>query len=63
MYGPCSYASMYSSEIKCLSIYWHLKGKSNLMIFDSHTELKSRYGNRKFWYHGYYVDIVGKNKK
>ncbi len=33
------------------------------MIFDRHAELKDRYGNRKFWYRGYDVDTVGRNKK
>lgn len=33
------------------------------MIFDRHAELKYRYGNRKFWCRGYYVDTVGRNKE
>ena len=41
----------------------YLKGKSSLMIFDSHANLKYKYGNRHFWCKGYYVDTVGKNKK
>ena len=41
----------------------YLKGKSSLMIFDRHANLKYRYGNRKFWCKGYYVDTVGRNKK
>ena len=41
----------------------YLKGKSSLMIFDRHAELKYRYGNRKFWCRGYYVDTVGRNKE
>ena len=41
----------------------YLKGKSSLMIFDRFANLKYRYGNRKFWYRGYYVDTVGRNKK
>ena len=41
----------------------YLKGKSSLMIFDRHAELKYRYGNRKFWWREYYVDTVGRNKK
>lgn len=41
----------------------YLKGKNSLMIFDRHAELKYRYGNRKFWCRGYYVDTVGRNKK
>jgi len=41
----------------------YLKGKSSLMIFDRHANLKYRYGNRNFWCRGYYVDTVGRNKK
>ena len=40
-----------------------LKGKSTLMIFDRHANLKYKYGNRHFWCRGYYVDTVGRNKK
>lgn len=41
----------------------YLKGKSSLMIFDRHANLKYKYGNRQFWCRGYYVDTVGKNTK
>ena len=44
-------------------IMGYLKGKSSLMIFDSHANLKYKYGNRHFWARGYFVDTVGKNKK
>ncbi len=44
-------------------IVGYLKGKSSLMIFDRHTNLKYKYGNRHFWCTGYYVDTVGRNKK
>ena len=40
-----------------------LKGKSSLMIFDRHANLKYKYGNRHFWARGYYADTVGRNKK
>ena len=40
-----------------------LKGKSALMIFDCHANLKYKYGNRHFWCRGYYVDTVGRNAK
>ena len=43
-------------------IMGYLKGKSSLMIFDRHANLKYKYGNRHFWCRGYYVDTVGKNK-
>ena len=41
----------------------YLKGKSSLMIFDRHANLKYKYGRRTFWARGYYVDTVGRNKK
>ena len=41
----------------------YLKGKSTLMIFERHANLKYKYGNRHFWCRGYYVDTVGRNKK
>ena len=41
----------------------YLKGKSSLMIFDRHANLKYKYGNRKFWCRGLYVDTVGRKQK
>ena len=41
----------------------YLKGKSTLMIFERHANLKYKYGNRHFWCRGYYVDTVWKNAK
>ena len=40
----------------------YLKGKSALMIFDKHANLKYKFGNRRFWSEGYYVSTVGLNK-
>ena len=37
-------------------IMGYLKGKSSLIIFDRHSNLKYKYGNRHFWCRGYYVD-------
>ena len=45
------------------SFVGYLKGKSSLMIFDKHANLKYKYGNRHFWCRGYYVDTVGRNKE
>ncbi len=39
----------------------YLKGKSALMIFDKHANLKYKYGNRQFWAEGYYVSTTGRN--
>ena len=41
------------------SVMGYLKGKSSLMIFDRHANLKRKFGNRKFWAEGYYVSTVG----
>ena len=45
------------------SFVGYLKGKSTLMIFERHANLKYKYGNRHFWCRGYYVDTVGRNKE
>ena len=45
------------------SFMGYLKGKSALMMFDKHANLKYKYGNRHFWARGYFVDTVGRNKK
>jgi len=43
-------------------IMGYLKGKSAMMIFDRHSNLKYKYGNRHFWATGYYVSTVGLNQ-
>ena len=40
----------------------YLKGKSALMIFDKHANLKYKFGNRHFWSEGYYISTVGLNE-
>ena len=40
----------------------YLKGKSVLMMFDKHANLKYKFGNRHFWAEGYYVSTVGINE-
>ena len=49
-------------KISVSSFMGYLKGKSALMIFDEHANLKYNYGNRHFWSEGYYVSTVGLNK-
>ena len=39
----------------------YLKGKSALMMFDRHANLKYKFGNRHFWSEGFYVSTVGLN--
>ena len=41
----------------------YLKGKSTLMIFERHANMKYKYGRRVFWTKGYYVNTAGGNKK
>jgi putative transposase len=50
-------------KISVSSFIGFLKGKSSLMIFERHSNLKYKFGNRHFWCRGYYVDTVGRNKK
>ena len=51
-------------KYRVAQIMGYLKGKSSLMIFDRHANLKYKYyGNRHFWARGYYSDTVGRNKK
>ena len=45
------------------SFVGYLKGKSTLMIFERHANLKYKYGRRNFWSRGYFVDTVGKNER
>jgi len=44
------------------SFMGYLKGKSSLMVFDRHTNLKYKYGKGHFWRRGYYVSTVGLNE-
>ena len=44
------------------SFMGYLKGKSALMMFDKHTNLKYKFGNRHFGAEGYYVSTVGLNE-
>jgi len=45
------------------SFMGYLKGKSTLIIFEKHANLKYKYSNRNFWCRGYFVSTVGKNKR
>ena len=50
------------SKLSVLSFMGYLKGKSTLIIFEKHANLKYKYENRVFWCRGYYVSTVGNNK-
>ena len=49
-------------KISVSSFLRYLKGKSALMMFDKHANLKYKFGNRHFWSEGYYVSTVGLNE-
>ena len=49
-------------KISVSNFMGYLKGKSSLMVFDIHANLKYKFGNRKFWAEGYYVSTVGLNE-
>ena len=59
----CKYHIVFTPKYSVSEIMGYLKGKSSLMIFDRHANLKYKYGNRHFWCRGYYVDTVGRNEK
>ena len=49
-------------KLSVSSFMGYLKGKSALMMFDKHANLKYKFGNRQFWAEGYYVSTVGVNE-
>jgi len=49
-------------KISVSSFMGYLKGKSALMIFDKHANLKYKFGNRHFWAERYNVSTVGLNE-
>ena len=48
-------------KLSVTSFMGYLKGKSSLMMFDRHANLKYKFGNRHFWAEGCYVSTVGLN--
>jgi putative transposase len=51
------------TKMSVSSFVGFLKGKSSLIIYERHANLKYKHGNRSFWCRGHYVDTVGKNAK
>ena len=49
-------------KISVSSFMGYLKGKSSMMIFKDHANLRYKYGNCNFWATGYYVSTVGLNE-
>ena len=49
-------------KISASSFMGYLKGKSALMMFDKHANLKYKFGNRRFWSKGDYVSMVDLNE-
>ena len=57
----CPSITIHSAKDECFLYHGVFKGKSSLMIFERHANLKYKFGNRKFWATGYYVSTVGLN--
>lgn len=49
-------------KISMSSFMGYLKGKSVLIMFDRHPNLKYKFGNRHFGAGGYYAGILGLNE-
>ena len=60
--GSCTSFAKHSVKKSVASFMEYLKGKSALMMFDKHANLKYKFGNRHFWSEGYYVSTVGLNE-
>ena len=58
----CTFVSGNTTKNECFIVYGYLKGKSAMMIFEYHANLKYKFGNKHFWAEGYYVSTVGLNK-
>lgn len=59
--GSYSYLVSIPPKMSISSYMGYLKGKSAMMIFERHANLKYKFGNRNFWATGYYVSTVGLN--
>ena len=62
MSGSYPYVVEIPSSLNVAQFVGILKGKSSLMIFDRHANLKYKYGDRHFWCKECYVDTVGRNE-
>ena len=56
---PRAFVAEHTAQDERVKLHGYLKGKSALMIFDRHGNLKYKFGNRHFWAEGYYVSTVG----
>ena len=63
MSWPYAYIDRNSTKLCGIGFIGYFKSKSTLMDFDRYAHMKYKYGNRKFWARGYFVDTVGKMKR
>ncbi len=63
MRRPHTHVRKYPTKLAVSSFVGFLKGKSALILFERHANLKYKYGQRHFWCRGFYVDTVGRNEK
>ena len=57
----CKYHIVFTPKYSISQVMGYLKGKSAMMIFERHANLKYKFVNRHFWAEGYYVSTVGLN--
>ena len=57
----CKYHIVFTPKYSVSCFMGYLKGKSTLMLFDRHANLKYKFGNRHFESEGFYVSTVGVN--
>ena len=61
--GSYPHAGGNTTQDECFQFRRFSQRESSLIIFERHSNLKYKYGNRQFWCRGYYVDTAGKNAK
>ena len=60
--GSCAFTIINTTKMNISSFMGYLKGKSSMMIFKDHANLRYKYENCNFWATGYYVSTVGLNE-
>ena len=59
----CTSGGEYTAQNEHFRLHEVSQGKSALMMFEKHGNLKYKFGNRHFWSEGYYVSTVGLNEE
>lgn len=60
--GPCAYAGGHTAQDERVELHGVSGGKSSLMMFEKHGNLKYKFGNLKLWREDYCASTVGLNE-